>query len=303
MSTTRRFFGKAFKYFGVGVVAPFCGVAAAYSVFHKPPTGTATITLKDTPIGPTIPREQVAAKYDELPDFFRSKAQKFGEYMSGITGLRYSLIARAYGDVLELACGPASNLEFYQLRIVNKLVMCDISPKMIEAAKEQALAFAIERESRGNLRPKNLQLKVKDAHDMSEFADASFDTVVDTFGLCSYEDPVRVLQEMKRIVKPTGFVLLLEHGASGIQSLDNIIYSGVERHAAKYGCVHNRDIDELVKRAGLFVDDTKKVAFGTVTAVVARPIDVQLVPSPIKREATEAEKEAARKSRSGGHHH
>lgn len=43
-------------------------------------------------------------------------------------------------------------------------------------------------------------------------ADDMFDFVVDTFGLCSFNDPVNVLREMARVAKPDGKILLLEHG-------------------------------------------------------------------------------------------
>lgn len=46
------------------------------------------------------------------------------------------------------------------------------------------------------------------------FPNASFDTVIDTFGLCSVEDPVAMLREMARVCKPDGRVYLLEHGRS-----------------------------------------------------------------------------------------
>jgi len=48
-----------------------------------------------------------------------------------------------------------------------------------------------------------VDLNVADAHALP-FPDNSFDTVVDTFGLCSIEDPVKAVQEMQRVCKPEG---------------------------------------------------------------------------------------------------
>ena len=48
------------------------------------------------------------------------------------------------------------------------------------------------------------QLLVADAARLAQFSDDSFDTVVDTFGLCSFDDPVAVLKEMQRVCKPDG---------------------------------------------------------------------------------------------------
>jgi methyltransferase OMS1 len=52
------------------------------------------------------------------------------------------------------------------------------------------------------------------AANLSQFPNGCFDTVVNIFGLCSYDDPVQVLQEMARVCKPDGKILLLEHRQS-----------------------------------------------------------------------------------------
>lgn len=58
--------------------------------------------------------------------------------------------------------------------------------------------------------------------------DNSVDCVVDTFGLCSFDDPGRVLQEAARVCKPGGRIYLLEHGQSH--------YEWLNRHLAKRVC-------------------------------------------------------------------
>jgi ubiquinone/menaquinone biosynthesis C-methylase UbiE len=68
--------------------------------------------------------------------------------------------------------------------------------------------------------PKNpyhyrVDLALMDSHAL-RFEDRSFDTVVDTFGLCSYDDPVAVLKEMARCCKGDGTILLIEHGKGAV---------------------------------------------------------------------------------------
>eukprot|EP00878_Enallax_costatus_P029904 GHUV01032472.1.p1 GENE.GHUV01032472.1~~GHUV01032472.1.p1 ORF type:complete len:139 (+),score=52.99 GHUV01032472.1:151-567(+) len=82
----------------------------------------------------------------------------------------------------------------------------------------------------------------------STFAPGSFDTVVDTFGLCSCEDPVKVLQQASRLLKPGGKLLLLEHGKSSWSWLDDYMNQRAPAHYKTYGCWYNRDIGDIVQK-------------------------------------------------------
>lgn len=67
------------------------------------------------------------------------------------------------------------------------------------------------REEDSETADKRFSVLEMDGHDL-KFEDNSFDTVVDTFGLCSYNDPIKVLHEMKRVCKKDGKIILIEHG-------------------------------------------------------------------------------------------
>ena len=138
--------------------------------------------------------EQVCLSEDE-------KATAELEDGAGITKLREQLITpNASGLVLETCIGANRNKPFYTKK-VQKVIGIDwveaailIATKKLEDPKEMTLA-------RG------------DVHKLP-FADGSFDTIVDTFGLeCSY-DLDKAWKEMKRLVKPGGKILLLERGQS-----------------------------------------------------------------------------------------
>jgi len=100
------------------------------------------------------------------------------------------------------------------------------------------------------------------------YPDQSFDTVVDTFGLCSFEEPVKVLQEMKRVLKPGGQLLLLEHGNSSWKAMQDMQASKLDRHVHKYGCYWNREIVDLVTEAGLKIKEKERSQLGTVYFLV-----------------------------------
>lgn len=65
------------------------------------------------------------------------------------------------------------------------------------------------------------------------FPARSFDTVVDTFGLCSFEDPQAALREMERVCQDQGQILLLEHGRSHYDWLNGILDKNAHRHTAR----------------------------------------------------------------------
>ncbi|KAG2453444.1 hypothetical protein HYH02_001665 [Chlamydomonas schloesseri] len=106
---------------------------------------------------------------------------------------------------------------------------------------------------------------------LHRFAPGQFDTVVDTFGLCSHEDPVQVLKEMARVCKPGGRILLLQHGRSHYQWLNDKLDGSAADHQRKWGCLWNRDILDIVKQAGLVVDKSTRWHFGTSYYIVAYP--------------------------------
>lgn len=113
---------------------------------------------------------------------------------------RRQVIPLAQGRVFELGCGGGLNQALYDGAKVTSFSGIDPHSKLLDGARERAKARGWEhdiREGRGEDIP---------------FADSSFDTVVCTYTLCSVDDPVRVLEELRRILRPGGVLLFLEHG-------------------------------------------------------------------------------------------
>jgi len=103
------------------------------------------------------------------------------------------------------------------------------------------------------------------------FPNRTFDTVCDTFGLCSFEDPQQALREMERVCIDGGEILLLEHGRSHYEWLNAILDKNSHRHTARWGCVWNRDIGKMVQEAGLEVTSMTRWHFGTTYMIHAKP--------------------------------
>ena len=94
--------------------------------------------------------------------------------------------------------------------------------------------------------------------------------VVDTFGICSFEDEVAVLREMQRVLKPDGQLLLLEHGKSSYGWLSDLLDEYAARHALKWGCVWNKDILGLVEEAGVELTESDRYHLGTSYYIVGK---------------------------------
>ncbi len=165
--------------------------------------------------------------------------------------------------MLEVSGGTGRNLSYYQYnKDVTSLTVTDRSPEMLQCAQQKYLT-----RYRKNLPQTTFQLQ--DAENMTYEAD-SFDSVVDTFGLCACNNPVKALEEMARVTKPGGHILLLEHGRGDNSWINEILDKDAEHHAAGWGCWWNRDMSELLQQAGLSIIDMRKYHFGTTYFIVAQ---------------------------------
>jgi ubiquinone/menaquinone biosynthesis C-methylase UbiE len=115
---------------------------------------------------------------------------------------RSMIVPQAEGDVLELGCGGGINMEFYDPARIRSFAGLDPSPPLIEKSRAAAQAKGLAAD---------IRLGIGEA---MPFADASFDTVLVTFTLCSVEDQMQTLAEMLRVLRPGGKALFLEHGGA-----------------------------------------------------------------------------------------
>ena len=113
---------------------------------------------------------------------------------------RSAVVPHAHGSVLEIGIGSALNLEYYDASRVSSLIGIDPS--------RQLLAMARRRCSRAAF-PVHL---VPATAECLPFADASMDSIIVTFSLCTIPDVAAALREMRRVLKPGGPLLFCEHG-------------------------------------------------------------------------------------------
>jgi ubiquinone/menaquinone biosynthesis C-methylase UbiE len=110
--------------------------------------------------------------------------------------------SQATGDTLEVAIGTGLNLPHYPPEV--RLVGLDLSPEMLALAETRAKEMG-----------RRIGLTEGDAQ-VLPFADGSFDTVVCTYALCSVRDDRRAISEMRRVLRPGGRLILLDHIRSSV---------------------------------------------------------------------------------------
>jgi ubiquinone/menaquinone biosynthesis C-methylase UbiE len=137
--------------------------------------------------------EDEAPRYDRQIRFFERVL--FGDG-------RHWVCSQAEGDVLEIAVGTGRNLAHYPAGV--RVTAIELSPAMLELARRRA-----ERVGR------EVDLRVGDAQTL-EFDDERFDTVVCTLSLCTIPGDRAAVAEAKRVLRPGGRLLLLEHVRSPV---------------------------------------------------------------------------------------
>lgn len=119
---------------------------------------------------------------------------------------RKHILSFAKGEILEIGIGTGSNLPFYPER-VTKISAIDYYTRDLNSERIE------------------VELKPYSCEHML-FENNSFDTVISTFCLCSINNPDQALQEIRRVLKPGGKLLFLEHGKAKtkfIQKMQNVV--------------------------------------------------------------------------------
>jgi len=137
--------------------------------------------------------EKEAPKYDRQLRFFERLL---------FAGGREWVCSQAEGEVLEIAVGTGRNLPHYSGDV--RLTGIELSPAMLEIARARARELG-----------RDADLRAGDAQTL-DFPDERFDTVVCTLSLCTIPDDRAAVAEARRVLRPGGAFLLLEHVRSPV---------------------------------------------------------------------------------------
>ena len=159
--------------------------------------------------------------------------------MKAIQRQRAALIPRARGRVLEIGIGSGLNLEHYDKAKLAALHGLDPAESMSKLARTRMAKAGLD-----------VELITLSAEEIP-VDDASYDTVVCTFTLCTIPDPIKALGEMRRVLKPGGELLFSEHGLAPDDSVArwqqrlNPIWRPIAG-----GCNMHRNIPALLREGG-----------------------------------------------------
>jgi ubiquinone/menaquinone biosynthesis C-methylase UbiE len=191
--------------------------------------------------------DDVAPRYD--------RAMRFLERFQ-FRGGREWVCSRAHGDVLEVAVGTGLNLGLYPADA--RLTGVDLSPGMLAQARSRSAATG---------RP--IELKEADIAALP-FGDGTFDTVVSTLAMCAVPDEEVAILEVRRVLRPGGTLLLLDHIVSNwwpIRAGQRL----VELYTIPHGGEHmTRRPRPIVERAGFVIEESERLKAGTVERIFAK---------------------------------
>jgi ubiquinone/menaquinone biosynthesis C-methylase UbiE len=160
--------------------------------------------------------------------------------------VRAEWIPQARGDVLEVGIGSGLNLPLYSSD-VRRVYGVDPSLELQRMARKRAAG-----------KPVAIDFISQAAEEPLPLGDESIDTVVMTWALCSITNPPKALQQMKRVLKPTGSMLFVEYGHAPDRSV--AVWQDRLTPAWKRiggGCHLNRKIDELIVAAGFQITELR----------------------------------------------
>jgi ubiquinone/menaquinone biosynthesis C-methylase UbiE len=182
----------------------------------------------------SVGRTIFAAMYDRLI----AKTEK-----TDLADRRQRLLADLSGRVLEIGGGTGANLAYY----------CDGVTELTVIEPEKAMARRLERKARDGGHQVEL---VNAPAEHLPFDDGRFDAAVSTLVLCSVDDQPRALAELRRVLKPGGRLLFIEHvrsdEAGRARWQDRL--NGLNRVVAG-GCNCNRATLDAIRDAGFTVSD------------------------------------------------
>ena len=201
-------------------------------------------------------------KYNRIARFYDLHS-KLAEKL-WFTKWRKRFFSPLQGKILEVGIGTGKNIEFYGKEA--KIVGIDFSEKMLEKAKEKLIESG----------KKNITLKQMDAENL-DFSDNSFDYVVTSCVFCSVPNPIKGLKEIRRVLKPKGKLIMIEHVLSKnpVIALIEHVHNPITKFLM--GVNINRNTKQNIIKSGMnIVEDRNLALFDVFRLFIAKKLSKEV---------------------------
>jgi ubiquinone/menaquinone biosynthesis C-methylase UbiE len=172
------------------------------------------------------------------------------------TGAREWACAQLEGDVLEIAIGTGRNMPLYPPGV--RVTGVELSEEMLALARRRAQQLGL-----------SVELRVGDAQKL-DFADASFDTVLITFALCTIPDDRQAVTEAFRVLRPGGRLVAVEHVRSPLRAV-RAVQRAIEPASVRFAADHltREPLDHLAD-VGFQIESVQRSKWGIAERLSAR---------------------------------
>ena len=188
---------------------------------------------------------------------YYERASNGDEETNFMRPLRREVAGLARGVVLEVGAGNGLNFAYYDPARVTRVEATEPDATMLGYARERAASA-----------PAPIHLTQATAERLP-FADETFDSAVATLVFCSVGDPLRGLREVRRVLKPGGALLLVEHVRSRNPVLGAIQAAVTPLTRLMAGNCHwNRDTEQTVRDAGFTIEQRRDLSWSLMPFVV-----------------------------------
>lgn len=195
--------------------------------------------------------EQIKKRFDRIS----SKFEVMDHFVK--EDWRKELLKGVHGDILEVGVGLGTNFKYYPQEATVKGI--DFSPKMLERARENLDSAAV-----------NIELFEMDVENL-EFEDNSFDYIVSTCVFCSVPNPVKGFKELRRVIKPNGKIVMLEHMRSENEIIGKVLDFFNPVSVNLIGVNINRKTLSNLYQANLEVDEQEFLMTSVMRKLVLSP--------------------------------
>jgi ubiquinone/menaquinone biosynthesis C-methylase UbiE len=202
-----------------------------------------------------------SAETDRVREFYEGEAPRYDLTIAVFERLLFAggrrwVCSRARGDTLELAVGTGRNLSEYPAGV--RLTGIELSPAMLAIARRRAAQVNLDADLRLG------------AAQQLDFPDASFDTVTCTLSLCTIPDDRAAVAEVRRVLRPGGRFVLLEHVRSN-RPVIRAAERALDPLAVRFQADHlaREPLEHLVAE-GFAIEELERSKLGIVERVAAR---------------------------------